>query len=137
MLPDDKDIRWFEPAGAELDAAGWANGEERALGVLVTGPDRGVSGRERAFLALNPGVAMRTFRLPAPSDVGSWLLVFDADEPPAGHSREFPPGGDIQVCPGGMVVLTTAPVEPSSGAQDSSTGEPAVPEGFQRFVRLL
>ena len=118
---DDRDIRWSEPDGSELDSAGWADTAERALGVLVTGPGEGDAVNERIFLALNPGEHERTFRLPAPPGTEAWFVVLDADRPPTA-AAVLGCGSEVSIPPTGMLVLSDSdPARPSLAATRVAT----------------
>ncbi|SEO94031.1 glycogen debranching enzyme GlgX [Luteibacter sp. UNC138MFCol5.1] len=107
---DDRDIRWFEPDGGELDAQAWENGAQCGLGMLVSGTVSANGPRERVFLALNPGKTSRAFHLPAPAGATTWRIVLDSDKGACTAANAVVAyGSGVQLAAHSMLVLVAVP----------------------------
>ncbi|NID14623.1 glycogen debranching protein GlgX [Luteibacter yeojuensis] len=105
-VADDRDLRWFEPDGREMDDAAWEDGVQRGLAILVSGPSMPGKPRDRLFLALNPGHATLPFSLPAPRGIRAWRIVLDSDDDTgATRGRVVPCGSPVDVVPGGWLAF--------------------------------
>lgn len=104
----DRDVRWFEPDGRELDGAAWQDPSQRGLGVLFTSPGGIAEAPERLFLALNPGPDMLAFRLPSPPDTPGWRLALDGGDRRTTAAAVIACGGQISLLPGDLMALLPA-----------------------------
>ncbi|HVI56003.1 MAG TPA: glycogen debranching protein GlgX [Luteibacter sp.] len=102
--PDDKDIRWFEPSGTEVESTRWDDAGKLGLGALMTLHGPAAWDPERLFLAFNPTDAILSFRLPAPDGVQSWCTVLDADSVQQESASVHLAGADVCVPSGGLLV---------------------------------
>ncbi|MDQ0008307.1 glycogen operon protein [Luteibacter jiangsuensis] len=115
---DDKDIRWLEPDGTEVNVHGWDDPTRQALGVLVAWVGAARDDPQRMFLAFNPCDMALSFRLPAPHGVQHWTVVLDADAVAVRGDAHDMPCGTVLVPAGGLMawVSTMTPLDPGQDA---------------------
>jgi glycogen operon protein len=87
---EHKDISWRHPAGRELDAGDWHDGNARCIGVLIGQAFMDLHGEMQGhlFMLCNTGDQPVRFTLPTPQRDTEWRLAFDTavngmlDDPP-------------------------------------------------------
>jgi glycogen operon protein len=87
---EHKDISWRHPAGRELDAGDWHDGNARCIGVLIGQAFVDLQGEMQGhlFILCNAGDQPARFTLPTPQRDTEWRLAFDTavngmlDDPP-------------------------------------------------------
>jgi isoamylase len=79
---EHKDVSWRHPAGHELDAGDWHDGNARCIGVLIGQAFVDLNGETKGHLYLlcNSGDATVRFTLPVPQRDVEWRLAFDTAE---------------------------------------------------------
>jgi isoamylase len=85
------EIAWYKPDGAFMDDAAWADGDLRALGLILSKAANG-EGHDQAFLVFNAGADCQV-TLPAANDITAWKRVLDtgaAEDAFAEHAAESP-----------------------------------------------
>ncbi|HUB90655.1 MAG TPA: glycogen debranching protein GlgX [Dyella sp.] len=101
----DQDIRWLAPAGGDIPAGAWHDGE-CGLAILLTDVRSEDVERERLFIALNGGDESLAFQLPAFEAADGWMVVLDSDLPAQDVApRIHDAGQSVMVPAGGLVAL--------------------------------
>jgi glycogen operon protein len=103
-----KDLTWLRPDGREMTEADWHRGDNRVLGMLISGEaadetdERGRPVRgDTMLLLLNGGFDAATFRLPRVAGEGAWVKLLDTAYP---EGMDVPVGDDTEV-PGFSLAL--------------------------------
>jgi len=110
------ELRWFTPAGTEMTAADWSDGNALAIALYLDGsddPDRAEDGRwllDDDFLVLvNAWWEPLEFVLPATREQASWRVEIDSYDPAAPASSAAAPrgtGDQVTVRPRSIMVLS-------------------------------
>jgi glycogen operon protein len=108
-----EDIRWFDPAGAEMSPEQWKEGYTRSLAVFLNGdelPEPGGHGErltdDSFFLLFNAAEFELPFAIPEGSWGATWELVIDTAEPgPQETSVVHKAGDEVKVMSRSLVVL--------------------------------
>jgi glycogen operon protein len=119
---DLPDVDWRDAGGATLDPGRWADGEARALVMILAGsdPDRPDEPPSRVAVALNAGKGDVPLHLPPAQPGARWSLRLDSADPE--RSVPAPVPGRETTLPARAVLVIAEEADPGQGGIRRAAG---------------
>jgi isoamylase len=130
-----KDLTWLTPAGEEMTAEHWADGNARCMGVLLDGRAQETGLRRPGsdatlLLVVNAHHDVVRFTLPEAAGGQEWVCLIDSNRPDTDHLPRFAFGHDDQVTGRSLLLFM---LRPTVGTKAGAGAE----RSFQHVVECL